>query len=360
MSKVRVMGAAALSFVMLLGSLQYRAVSACRDCIRSGAALEAAAAKARPRTYLRLAPHAEMGKVNLAGIHARGLVIKSADPSRPARFVTLELHDSSGIKLSGLRFDGPMTALHYKLLVMDCRDIEMDGLVFVGDASAYDDDNSVSAAMLRRSSGLRLSRSRFDHFVFGVTLLDTHGVEITDNVLLRMKEDGIRGGGNNTLVIRRNQVANSDTHPRGHPDGIQQWTTNVHTAPHDILIEDNLVRRGSGGAGQGVFVSDEIGLPYANLVIRNNLVVGALFNGISVMGAKSGAVVGNVVLPAPDQESWIRVEHADGLSVTDNRAGRFVIVGKPFQARNQIVAASAEPNAVIAAWLRARGMKLAD
>jgi hypothetical protein len=301
-----------------------------------------------------------MGKVNLAGIHARGLVIKSADPSRPARFVTLELHDSSGIRLSGLKFDGPMTALHYKLLVMDCRDVEMDGLVFVGDASAYDDDNSFSAAMLRQSSGLRLSRSRFDHFVFGVTLLDTNGVEISDNVLLRMKEDGLRGGGNSTLTIRRNQIANSDAHPQGHPDGIQQWTTNVGAASHDILIEDNLVRRGSGGAGQGVFVNDEAGLPYVNLVIRNNLIVGELFNGISAMGVKSGAVTGNVVLPAPDQDSWVRIERADGVTVADNRAGRFVIVGKPIQARNQIVAATAKPEEVIGAWLRARQMKLAN
>lgn len=360
MTRVRTVAAAALSFVMLLGGLQDSAASACGDCIRSGTALETAATKAPPGTQLRLAPLAEMGKVNLAGIHSRGLVIKSADPSRPARFVTLELHDSSGITLSGLRFDGPMTALHYKLLVMDCSDIEMDGLVFAGDASAYDDDNSFSAAMLRHSSRLRLSRSRFDHFVFGITLLDTNGVEIADNVLLRMKEDGIRGGGNSALVIRRNQIANSDMHPAGHPDGIQQWTTNVRAAPHDIIIEDNLVRRGSGGAGQGIFVNDEAGLPYVNLVIRNNLVVGGLYNGISAMGVKSGAVTGNVVLPAPDQESWVRIERADGVTVTDNRAGRFVIVGNPSQARNQIVAPTATPEEVITAWLRARQMTLAN
>jgi hypothetical protein len=236
----------------------------------------------------------------------------------------------------------------------------MDRLEFVGDASAYDDNNSFSAAMLRQSSGLKLSNSRFDHFVFGITLLDTQRVEISGNSLLRMKEDGIRGGGNDWLVIRRNQIANSDAHPAGHPDGIQQWTTNVHETPHDILIEDNLVRRGRGGAGQGVFVNDEAGMPYVNLVIRNNLVVGGLFNGIAAMGVKSGAVTGNIVVPAKDQESWLRVERADGVTVSDNRAGRYVITGRPTLDRNSVVPATDRPDEWVEAWLRERGMTLAD
>lgn len=352
---------AVIGLAGVLGTLQVNAAATtCGDCIRTGPALEAAASRARPGSHLRLAPGAQMGEVNLNNIRTKGLVIESANLSRPARFVTLAIRDSSGIGLSGLRFDGPMTSLHYKLLVMDSRDIMMDRLTFVGDASAYDDNNSFSAVMLRQSSNVNLAHSRFEHFVFGITLLDTTHATISDNVLLRMKEDGIRGGGNSNLIIRRNQIANSDAHPAGHPDGIQQWTTNVRAAQHDILIEDNLVRRGNGGAAQGIFINDEAGLPYSKLVIRNNLVVGGLYNGISAMGVSSGAVTGNMVIPAPDQESWVRVERADNVMIADNRAGRFVIVGKPSQARNELVKPTREPAALIATWLRARGMTLAN
>lgn len=347
--------------LLMVGSRQAWAGASCPDCapIFSGEQLERAVRSAGSGIHLKLIPGLRLGEVSLDEIKASGVIIESADPGQPATFTTLTLRNSQAITLRDLRFDGPINDLHYKLLVMESRDINMEGLSFVGDASAYDDERSFSALMLRQSKGLRLSHSRFEHFVFGVTLLDTDEVTLNDNVFLRMKEDGVRGGGNSHLVIRRNQIADSDRYPQGHPDGIQQWTTNVHRPAHDILIEDNLVLRGTGGAGQGIFINDEVGLPYENLVVRNNLVVGALYNGISVMGARDGQVTGNVILANPDQESWLRIERADGLLVADNRAGRFVFTGKPHDHNNRLLTPTSHPEKLTADWLERRGMSLA-
>ena len=72
---------------------------------------------------------------------------------------------------------------------------------------------------------------------------------------------------------------------------------------------------------QGIFITDPgLKLPYLNLKVTNNVVVGATFNGIDIDGAINPIVSGNVVLGTTTQQSWLAVSHSDGAVVTDNVA----------------------------------------
>lgn len=324
--------------------------------VATAEAFQRALACAAPGATILLAagPFEPLTIKNLA---AERLTVGSTDPARPALLTGLTIRGSSGITLRGLAFDGRPTAMRYKLLVLDSRRIVMDGLRFTGDAPTYD-TQIVSAVMLRGSQEVVFRNSTLTGYWHGISMLELRGVEIADNVLRAMRTDAIRGGGVSEAVIRRNQMTDFAPTQGDHPDGIQLWSTRQKEPGRNIRIEDNLVMRGSGGATQGVFVRDTHDqLPFENLTITGNLVTGGLYNGITVMGVTGGLIADNQVLPAPDRASWIRVEKATGVTMRDNRAGRFVLKGGIVESGNRTVAAKAAPSAEIARW--AAGRKLA-
>jgi hypothetical protein len=87
---------------------------------------------------------------------------------------------------------------------------------------------------------------------------------------------------------------------------------------------DNVFVRGRGLPIHGVFMRDDnLDLPFDKVSIRHNLVVGAGFRGISVIGATNVEVVDNVVAPFNDRRSYISLENVRGATVKHNRSGLF-------------------------------------
>ena len=110
-----------------------------------------------------------------------------------------------------------------------------------------------------------------------------------------------------------------------HPDAVQFWTTNTKVPASDIIVEDNVIVRGKGSPIQGIFFRDELGtLPYQNVTIADNLVIGALYNGITIMGGVGFKITGNVVAALPDMLSRIRLEDASQGQVSGNKAFAFL------------------------------------
>lgn len=58
------------------------------------------------------------------------------------------------------------------------------------------------------------------------------------------------------------------------------------------------------------------------MTISDNLVVGTGYNGILVMGAKDLSITGNELVsnPGSTNNTWLRVETADGVTARNNRA----------------------------------------
>lgn len=358
-----VMLAAAFGVAALVAALVARPADLLAGQARCDAPTPVASAEAFERALACVSPGATIAlaagpfePLTIKNIAADRLTIRSADPARPAVLTGLTVRGSSGITLSGLAFDGQPTAMRYKLLVLGSSRITMDGLRFTGDAPVYD-MRIVSAVMLRGSREVVFRNSTLAGYWHGISMLDLRGVEIADNVLRAMRTDAIRGGGVSEAVIRRNQMTDFAPAEGDHPDGIQLWSTRQREPGRNIRIEDNLVVRGNGGATQGVFVRDTHDkLPFENLTITGNLVVGGLYNGITVMGVTGALIADNQVLPAPDRASWIRVEKATGVTLRDNRAGRFVLKGGIVESGNRTVAAKLAPSVEITRWAAERNL----
>lgn len=253
------------------------------------------------------------------------LIIKSADPQKPARFAGLTLSAVSGITLEDLAFEGAVDGkMRYKLLVINSSKVTMKRLTFTGSAAALN-RRTISAVMLRDSKHIKFTDSRFSKYRHGIAMLNLTDARITGNEFTEMQTDGVRGGGVSQAVIANNIFAHFKPAPGDHPDGIQLWSTRQKTAARDIIIRDNLVVRGTGGPTQGIFVRDtHEQLPFENVEIVGNLVIGSLYNGIAVNGLHGGIIADNEVIAFPGRKSWIRLDNGKDVRLTNNRAMAYV------------------------------------
>lgn len=323
---------------------------AAHQTIANVAALNAALRCAAPGTTLKLAP-ANFGTLEIRNPAATGLTITSVDPIHPAQFNGVAIHASAGFTLRSLKIAGPPPAgWRYAVLIFGGSGFTAENLELTGD---HDEATAAldSAIMVRNVTGVRLDRLKIAQHRSGISLLDVRKIEVTENSITNMRIDGIRGGGVNDARIARNVIATFQPIAGDHPDGIQLWSRNQKAPAENIVIEDNLILRGSGAPIQGIFVEDRIKLPFRKLIIRNNLCVGTLYNGIMIMGGEGATISGNSVIPLDPQLSWIRVETSEDVAVTGNDAGKFMLSrGTTTVARNKIGPIRREANSVINGW----------
>lgn len=314
------------------------------------AALDAALRCAAPGTTLKLAS-VNFGTLEIRNPAATNLTITSADPLHRAQFNGLAIHRSSGFTLRNLKIGGPPpSGWRYAMLIFQGSDFTADNIELVGDqdraTGALD-----SAIMVRNVVGVRLSGLRIAHHRNGISLLDVRNVDVIKNSITNMRVDGIRGGGVSDARISRNVIGTFNPISGDHPDGIQLWSRNQKGPAENILIEGNLILRGSGTPIQGIFVTDRINLPFRKLVIRNNLCVGTMYNGITIIGSDDATISGNSVIPLDPQTSWIRVESSRNIEVTENYAGRFLLIGSITTAsRNRTGPMQREASEAIRHW----------
>lgn len=318
--------------------------------ITDALALAAAIRCAHPGSTLKLAP-ADFGTVEIRDPKTAGLTIASADPARPARFNGLALHGTAGFTLRNLKVGGPPpSGWRYAMLVFRSSSFTAENIDLAGDRDeatrALD-----SALMVRNVEGAKLYRLRIANHRNGISLLDVRKLEVLENSITDLRVDGIRGGGVNDARIARNVIASFHPLAGDHPDGIQLWSRNQKESAQNIVIEDNLILRGSGAPVQGIFIEDRINLPFRKLVIRNNLCVGTMYNGIMIMGGDGAAITDNRVIPLDPQMSWIRVETSREISVIGNEAGKYILNGgKSLVSRNRTAPMRREADGEIREW----------
>lgn len=362
--------------------------------VSSAAELRRAVEDAEDGAVILLAPgrypQIALGNVKKAG----SVTIASADRSRPASIGRLMIRNSSGLVVrdvelaadesavpvrpaanrddddaaggadgnrpeQGARPDaGRSLAARFPFMVVESERIVLDRLYVHGPmdnlAAAY----RISAMMLRASKHITVSNSRFTALWHGIAMLDLDDGVIRNNEFSNIRTDGVRGGDVSNLQIVGNVF--TDFHPvqGDHPDGIQLWSTPKRVAMNNILIRDNMVVRGKGLPTQGIFLRDvRNGRPFRNVDIRDNLVMGGLYNGIAVNGVDGGRIEDNEIINYPDRKhSWLRVDNSQGLDVRRNRASRFLITRSSVQeSENRIDGGSQRDEAKrVTKWLDAK------
>lgn len=263
----------------------------------------------------------------LRGVNAGGVTITSADPSNPAVLTGLTIRNSSGLTISHVEMSNTKTSGAGAFVTYDSRDIHFNSVEVYGPAG-LGSTTTVEGLGIRGSENVSVTNSEFHDVFHALGLGSNTGVTVTGNSFHDIRTDGVRGGGNSEILITNNMFTNFTPAEGDHADAIQLWTTNTTESAHDITITDNLVVRGSGAAIQGIFIRDQTdNLPYKNVTVTGNMVLGGNANGIALNGVATGTISGNTVIEGPDRRSWIRVDESTKVSVTNNLSTFYMVDG---------------------------------
>lgn len=278
---------------------------------------------------------AQGGTINLAaGVYAPVLIkgvspaapltIRSADPARPAVLTGMTITNSGNLVLDGLAFGPLAPGQQYALSILGSHDVVARRLAITWKGGVQG-RSVISAVFLRNSRHIEISDSRFSDHWHGISFLDVDGLRIANNLLAHLRTDGIRGGGASNAVVEGNVIGSFHPDPGDHPDGIQFWSTHEKLPGRNIVIRGNLVWRGSGPVLQGIFIRDTFdNLPFENVTIEDNLLVGTMYNGLALSGGNGVVIRRNRVIAYPDMKSWLSVRNLQGATVADNAAALFI------------------------------------
>lgn len=126
-------------------------------------------------------------------------------------------------------------------------------------------------------------------------------------------------------MISGNSFTNFRPLPKVHPDAIQFWTYKDKPT-RNITITNNVFLRGEGQKVQGIFMANEGATGYENVRIAGNAIVGAMFHGITLVGAVDSRVEDNLVVGYTDMVARITVRNSTRTVMQGNRATAYVLV----------------------------------
>ncbi|WP_397418244.1 right-handed parallel beta-helix repeat-containing protein [Phenylobacterium sp.] len=251
------------------------------------------------------------------------VTITSQDPTAMAKLTGLMVKDSQGLTFRGLEFVVDAAKPDYQFQILGSKNVNLDALNVHGSLDG-NPLNDAAALMIRNSANVTVTNSEFHELRHGIQHLDSSGVRINNNHFHDIRTDGIRGGGSSNVTIKGNYFTDFHAGEGDHPDAIQFWTTHTTKSATNILVQDNVVLRGGGDPIQGIFFRDQVGgLPFTDVKIVDNLIVGGMYHGITLNSGKNLVLTGNVVSGLPDQKSWISVINSDGVSMVANKATEY-------------------------------------
>ena len=294
--------------------------------VSTSAELMAAAKLVQSGDEIRLAPGQYAG-VSLKAILPAGTVkITSADPANPAVFTDLVISGSSNLAISNVKLSIPDNSYtYYHFQVLSSSNISFKDSVFVG--PSLTPVQKTTGILVRESKNFTIDGCEFSFLINGVGLSNSSEITVTNSLFHDMGTDGINGGGNSQVTISNNFFTDFRPAEGAHADAIQFWTTNTTAPTTDITIVGNVIVRGTNGdAIQGIFISDQLmTMPYTNVTVKDNIVIGGSYNSISLSGVISGTVSGNSVIAFPDQDAWIRTQNTtENLVLSGNTAFKYV------------------------------------
>lgn len=316
-----VLGGGAVAATALVGDQDGRRTGAVQ--VATTAELLAALRAAGPGETIQLAAGLYRD-VKIQGVRFdQTVTVRGAD----AKLGDLLVRNAKGLRFENLEFEIQPGGEINQFQVLNSEDVHFSDIDLhgVGDVALLSKQGGL---LLRNSTRLSVTGSGFHRLVFGLSMLDCTAVEIEGNVFRNLRTDGIRGGGVSDLRVTDNYFSDFFPALGDHPDAIQLWTTNTDAAARDITITRNVVVRGSGAVVQGIFLRDQLDrLPYQNVTISDNLILGTMWNGITVDGGSNIEIARNKVIGFPDMKSWIRLENISGGLLVDNVAQQYNRLG---------------------------------
>jgi len=292
--------------------------------IADQAALNTALANAKGGEVFLLPSGGGYG-VTLSGkSYASPVIITSADPAHRAKISWFSLTNVGNLTFLNVEIarnaKDPANPNAENLgKIAGGKGISFDGVYFHG---SLDNDarNDMVGPNIGNVDGLRIVNSRFEQLMAGFRLGACNNVTVANNIVTALRSDGFNFAASTNVLIERNSFSNFQRNTTDHPDAIQFWTQGSTKPSANITIRYNIVLPRGGNGMQGIFLADQVGnLPYSNVLIEKNLIVGLnMANGIFPSHVNGLTIRYNTVVSPVDDGNpvWIRVDKATGVSVT--------------------------------------------
>ncbi len=259
--------------------------------------------------------------VQLKGFVFDGAVtIASKDPADPAVFTGLGVANCQGLSFNNIELDFTSPWTVWNAQINGSKNIELNNVDMHGSLNGSPADDQ-SGLLIRNSTDVKVTGSEFQQLDHGISLVESTGVRIEGNEFHDMRADGIVSAGTSNVQIVGNSFTDFYPVTGDHPDAIQFLTRGTTHSAENIVISNNLIARGEGAVTQGIFMTDQVGtLPYQNVSIINNVVIGAMYNAIAIANSANLTLTGNTVAAYGDIGSYIQVFNTATANVSNNEA----------------------------------------
>jgi hypothetical protein len=289
--------------------------------ISTTAALAAALTAAQGGETFTLAA-GPFDSLGLRGVKpASPVTIASADPSNPAVFAGMEFDGCSGLAFRDLRI-GLNARTQSVCDVSYSSDISFQRVEF-----ADHPGSDAPGLLFKNSSNVSVDSSTFHDCGTFVRNVNSDHITISNSTFHDGQGDGIQSNGSSYVTLTGNRFTDFHSAAGDHPDAMQFFTYGQTVPATHIEVGDNVVVRGAGSIVQGVFMGNEAQIPYEDVSIHDNAIVGGMYNGIAMNAAKRVNVSRNLVQPYADMGSWIDIGPVDGLTMDGNAATQICTAG---------------------------------
>lgn len=265
-------------------------------------ALKAALKSAQPGAQILLAP-GNYGSIKISGLEGTAkspVVIRSANPKKPARLARLDLREVSHIRFENLVFDYEFGTLDPSNLrpfqVFTSRNVTFRNNLFEGDLAESDGArNGYPTAFglaITASTQITLEGNEIRDFFRGLVVYDVVDIKVLNNVLHAIRVDGMNFAQVENVLIEGNEIRDfkRSVNSNDHSDMIQFWTNRTKRPSRNIVIRGNVLNSGKGAYTQSIFMRNDLvdrgragpEMFYRNVTIEENVIINAHLHGITV------------------------------------------------------------------------------
>lgn len=244
------------------------------------------------------------------------------DVTGPAAGVTIDL---TKVKIGNLQ---AANVANVEFLGLDLNIAQVRNSKAIRFTRANVHDNPTSGLGFYSCQGVVVTSSTFSNLRNGIVHDHCDDVVVTGNLFTGLTSDGVTGVGGVRVLIESNDFQDFKPSTGAHPDAVQFFTTNAKRSSTDIVVRGNRIRRGAGGAIQGVFITTNTGFKacrYERVTVADNVIEGGLYNGIMVASADGVTITGNTVQPYTDQKSWIRLVDCTAAKLAGNAYAQLLL-----------------------------------
>jgi len=236
----------------------------------------------------------------------------------------LTIDRSSGLTFTKIEFFVPNPG-QFSYRVNRSNNISFDG-VYVHGILDGKPQGKPSGISITYSSNIVVKNSTFEQLRRGIGVASSENIKLEGNRFKFMQTDGVMVSSTSGILIYKNEFSDFFPTEGDHPDAIQFLTSGTDKPSKKIRITENIAWRGSGSSIQGIFLRDEKKtLPYEDVEISRNILVGTGYNGIVVAGGVNVNISENKLLSynGKENQNWIMVKRGEGVRSYNNAAIKF-------------------------------------